>query len=103
MLGVEAGRVDRLLDGHAMMHHAQEHDQRPLVLLFAARRAEGHPGLAVAQREAGRQGRARALARGEAVGQAGTQPEHLAARAEAEAEFGDDRARIAASRPRAWR
>ena len=68
VLGMKSRRVDRLLDGHAVMHHAQEKDQRPLVLLLAARRAERHPRLAVAQRETGRQRGARPLAGRQAVG-----------------------------------
>ncbi len=64
---------------------------RPLVLLLAARRAERHPRLAVAQREARRQRRARPLARCKAVRQARARPEHLPARAHRKAEFRDHR------------
>ena len=74
------------------MHHAQENDQRPLVLLLAARRAERHPRLAVAQREAGRQRGARPLAAAPGCSASPSlQPEHLPARAHAEAEFRDHR------------
>ena len=55
MLGVEGRRFDRLLQVHAEMDVAQEHVERPLVLLVAARRAERQIGLAVAQREGGRE------------------------------------------------
>ncbi len=91
MFGVEIGCVDRLLQIHAVMHVAQEGDQRPLLLLVAARRAEGEPGLAVAQRHRGRQRGARPLAGLERSRHGGVQPEHLAARAQAEAELGNDR------------
>ena len=65
--------------------------QRPLVLLIAARRAERHVRLAVAQRERGRQRGARPLARCETGGVALVQPEHLGARGQAEAELRDHR------------
>ena len=91
VFGVEAGGVDGLLRRHVVVDHAQEEDQRPLVLLLAAWRAEGHPGGAVVQGEAGGQRGARPLARHQAVGQAGLEPEHLAARAHREAQAGNDR------------
>ena len=66
----------------------------PLVLHVAAGRADRHVGLAVAEHERRRQRRARALARLERVGQALGEPEHLRARAHAEAEAGDDRGAV---------
>src|SRR5579863_5386224 len=63
VLGVERWRVDRLLDVEVMVHHAQEHDQRPLILLLPTRRAERHPGLTIAKRETRRQRGAWTLAR----------------------------------------
>ena len=60
------GRVDRLLQVHAVVHVAQEGVQRPLVLQVAARRAERQVRLAAAQRQRRRQRRPRALARARA-------------------------------------
>ena len=63
MLAVEGRAVDRLLQVHAVIDMVQEQQQRPLVLLVAAGRAERHIRLAVAEREPRRQGGARPLAR----------------------------------------
>ena len=90
MFAVEAGGVDGLLDGPAVMDHAEEEGEGPLVLLLAAGGAEGHPGLAVAQRHAGGEGGAGALAGGRGRWGAVAEPEHLAAGAHGEAEVGDD-------------
>jgi len=51
MVALEGRRIDRRLEVHAVVDMAQEEDQRPLVLPVAARRAEGHPGLTVAEGE----------------------------------------------------
>ena len=72
--------------------------QRPLVLLVAARRAERELRLAVAPDQCRRQRRARTLARRQRVRQPLLEPEHLRARAEAEAELGHRPVRPAASR-----
>ena len=56
---VERRRVDRLLQVHPAQHVVEQEAQLPLVLLVAARRAEGQRGDAVAQRQAGRQRGAR--------------------------------------------
>ena len=69
-----------------LLRVAQEELAAPLVLLVAAGRAPAHVGLAVAQRHADRQRRARALARRQRGRQALLQPEHLPARAERPAE-----------------
>ena len=66
---------------------AHEELRRPLVLLVAAGRAPGEVGLAIAQRERRRERGARPLARRERGRMAFLQPEHLRARAEAEAEL----------------
>src|SRR5579883_2832537 len=91
MLGVPGGRVDRLLQVHAGVHVAQEELRGPLVLLIAAGRAPGEIRLAVAQRERGRERRARTLARRQRAGMILIEPEHLPAGAEAESELGDHR------------
>src|SRR6267143_3233020 len=44
-------RLDRLLDRHAERLPVQDELQRPLLLLVAAHRAEGHPRLAAPERE----------------------------------------------------
>src|SRR5919109_5292921 len=79
----------------------QEELERPLVLLVATRRAEGEHRLAVAQRERGTQRRPRALAALEAVRMRRVEGEPLRARAQAEAEAGDDRRALQPSA--AWR
>ena len=91
MLRVEQRQVDRLLQVEAVMDAAQEQAELPLLLLVAARRAEGEAGLAVLEGDRGRQRRARALAGRERGGQAFFQPEHLGAGIQREAEFRDDR------------
>src|SRR4051794_22111870 len=73
------------------MDVAQEKLAAPLVLLVAAGGAPDEVGLAVAQRHADRERRARTLARRQRGGEPLLQPEHLAARAEREAEVGNDR------------
>ena len=70
---------------------AEQRAELPLVLHVAAGRPDRHVGLAVAQHQRRRQRRARALARLERVRQPLGEPEHLRARAHAEAEAGDDR------------
>ena len=91
MLGVPGRRVDRLLQVHAGMDVAQEELRDPLVLLVAAGRAPGEVRLAVAQRHGRRERRARPLAGRERGRMALLEPEHLRARAEAEAELRDHR------------
>ena len=49
MVGVEQRRVQRLLQGHAVMQVMQQHHERPLVLFVTAGRAECEPWLAIAQ------------------------------------------------------
>src|SRR5213080_5044817 len=90
MLGMPSGRVDRLLQIHAGMDVAHEQLRRPLILLVAAGRTPGEIRFAVTKRERGRERGARSLAGGERSGMALLQPEHLRARAEAEAEFRND-------------
>jgi hypothetical protein len=68
------------------MDVTQEKLRRPLVLLVAAGRAEAEIGLAVAQHQAGTQGRARPFARRQARGHRGIEPEHLRPGAETEAQ-----------------
>src|SRR5436309_10328873 len=87
---VEFRTVDRLLQIHAVMDMVQKELRRPLVLAVAAWRAEGHPGLAVLQRERRRQRAARALARRDARGRFFVEPGDLQPGAEAEAELGDN-------------
>ena len=50
VLGVKGRTVDRLPQVHAVMDVVQKHQQRPLVLLVAAWRAEGEIGPAVLER-----------------------------------------------------
>src|SRR5215831_13468316 len=90
MLGMPSGRVDRLLQIHPGMDVPHEQLSGPLILLVAAGRTPGEIRLAVTKRERGREGGARPLAGGECGGMTLLQPEHLGARAEAEAEFGND-------------
>src|SRR5580700_4136688 len=67
--GVERREVDRLLQVHAERQVVEEEQQRPLILLVAAGRAERQVRLAVPQREARGERRARPLARRERGGQ----------------------------------
>src|ERR1700733_7717596 len=90
VLGVEFGAVDRLLQIHFVMDVVQKQLQRPLVLAIAARRAERHVGRAVLERQARRQGAARAFPRLEARGRAFLEPGDLQPRAAAEAQFRGD-------------
>ena len=94
VVGVEARGVDRGLQVAAEVQVAEQRAERPLVLHVAARRADRHVGLAAAQHERRRERRARPLARLERVRQPLGEPEHLRARAEAEAEAGDDRGAV---------
>ena len=87
MFRMEGRRINCFLDIHALMQHAQQHDGLPLILLFAPRRAEAHPGLAITQHQRGGKRGARAFAWLQAIGQGFIQPEHLAARAKAEAKL----------------
>src|SRR5882757_3621926 len=91
MLGVPGRRVDRLLQVHAGVDVAQEELRGPLVLLVAAGRPPGQIRLAVAQRHAGAERGAGALAWGQRCRMVLLQPEHLRPAAKAEAELGDDR------------
>src|SRR5215468_9886589 len=91
MLGMPGRRVDRLLQVHAAMHVAQEELRGPLILLVAAGRAPGEIGLAVAQRERGRERGARTLAGRERIGMALLEPELLRTRAQTETELRYDR------------
>ncbi|MCY1513454.1 hypothetical protein D9M68_479550 [compost metagenome] len=90
MHGVGHGEVDRLLQIQPVVDVAQEEQQLPLLLLVAAGRAECQVGLAVAQRQRGRERGARPLARRQRAGQPLFQPEHLRARVQPETQFGDD-------------
>src|SRR5262249_58848427 len=63
----------------------------PLVLLVAARRANGECRLSAAARDGRRECGPRTLSRLERVRKSLLEPEHLGARAEAEAERGDHR------------
>src|SRR6202023_692151 len=80
---------DRFLQIHAVMHVMQEQQQRPLVLLIAARSAEGHVGLARLEREGWCEAAARPAARGEAQGQSFLEPEHLRPGAQGKSELRD--------------
>src|SRR5690242_2108048 len=91
MLGVPGRRVDRLLHVHAAMHVAQKELRGPLILLVAAGRTPGEIGLAVAQRQRGRERGARALAGRERIGMALFEPELLRARAQTEPKLRNDR------------
>ena len=88
---LEARLVDRLLEIETVVEVAQEEVERPLVLAVPARRAERHVGLTRAEDEARAQGRARPLPRCQARREAFLEPEHLRARAQAEAELRDHR------------
>src|SRR5437899_6917988 len=87
---VEFWTVDRLLQIHAVVDMVQKELRRPLVLAVAAWGTEGHPGLAVFQRERRRQRAARALARRDARRRFFVEPGDLQPRAEAEAKLGDN-------------
>src|SRR5204863_1851864 len=65
--------------------------ERPLILLVAARRAEGKMRIAAPGDERRRERRPRALARLERVREPFLEPKHLRARAETESELGDHR------------
>src|SRR6185437_4903940 len=69
--GVERGEVDRLLQVHAERQVVEEEQQRPLILLVAAWRAEREVRLAVPQRQARAERGARPLARREGGRQPG--------------------------------
>src|SRR5262245_19576272 len=79
--------VDCFLQIHAGMDVAQEELRDPLVLLVAAGRTTSKMWLTVAQRERRRERGTRALTGGKRRRVALLQPEHLRARAKAEAEF----------------
>ena len=64
MLGVEVGRVDRLLQVHAAIEVPDEDVQRRLLLLIAAGCSVHEPRLAASQREAGRESVVRGRVRG---------------------------------------
>ena len=68
VLGRQLGRFDGLLDRHAEGRAVEIELQQPLALVVPAHGAEGHPRLAVAERERGRQRGARALAGRDHVG-----------------------------------
>ncbi|MNI46574.1 hypothetical protein D3C73_1010450 [compost metagenome] len=89
MIDVPRRRVDGFLQIHA---HGVPQEERygPLVLLVAARRAERHIGLPVAQHQAGRQGGARALAGLQLAGHAIVQPGHLQPGGQRKAQAGHD-------------
>ena len=80
-------RVERLLQVHAEVDHVQEELQRPLVLLVAAGRAEGQPRLRRCAAPATGDNVVRGRLPGtSAFGVPLVEVEHLAARAEREAE-----------------
>src|SRR3954454_24344889 len=91
MLRMEQWLIDRLLQVQPVMDMAQEEDRLPLVLLVAARRAEGDVGLAVAERHRRRQRGARTLARRQTGRQSFLQPEHLGTAGQAETQLRNDR------------
>ena len=91
MVGVELGRVDRLLQVHPEIDVAEERVQRPLLLLVAARSPPGEVGLAVAERQTRAERRARARSGAERRREALLEPEHLRPRSERPAERGNDR------------
>lgn len=86
VIRVEVGGVDRGLEIHPEDRVVQEHIQRPLVLHVATGGTEGHVRRTIFERERRRQRRTGPLARLEGIRQTLGQPEHLSARAEAEAE-----------------
>src|SRR3954453_23037301 len=88
VLGVPGRRVDRLLDVHAAMDMEPEELRGTLVLLVAAGRAPGEIGLAIAQRQRGRERGARALARRKRIGMALLEPELLRTCAQTETKLG---------------
>src|SRR5213080_3418958 len=77
VVGAEVRRVDRRLEVETAVDVLQKHVQRPLVLLVAARCTEREVGMAAAERQRGRERRARALLRLERVRQPLLEPEHL--------------------------
>ena len=91
VLGVEVGRVDRLLQVQPAIDVVEEDVQRPLLLLVAAGRAVREPRLAAAQHEPRRERRPRPRARHERRREPLLEPEHLRARAERPAERRDRR------------
>src|SRR5262249_3391049 len=84
-------RIDRFLQVHLAVGVPEEELRRPLVLLIAARRTPRQIGFTVAQRERRAERRAWTLAGCKTSGVLFVEPECLRARAEAKAEFGDDR------------
>ena len=94
VIGVELGRVDRLLQVQPAIDMAQEDVKAPLLLLVATGGAPGEPGLPLAKREAGRQRRTRTRARTERRRQTFLEPEHLGPRSERPAEVRDHRRAI---------
>ena len=90
VVGVELRRVDRLLQVQPSIDMAEEDVERPLLLLVAAGRSPGEPRLAVAEREARRQGRARPCTRAERRRQPFFEPEHLRAGSQRPAERRND-------------
>src|SRR3954447_1417918 len=83
--------VDRGLQVQPTERVGEPEAQLPLLLLVAARRAEGEGRNAAAQGQGGREGGPRALARRQRVGQARLEPEHLRPGTQGEAELGDHR------------
>src|SRR5215469_3683801 len=90
MVGVEGGSVDGLLQVHAEEHMVQEKGNRPLVLLVAARRAEGKIRCAVSQHQTRRQCRPRAAPGSQRASQSGRESEHLRSGSQAEAKARND-------------
>src|SRR5262249_55609096 len=75
MIDVERRGVDRLLQVHAVVGVMEEQQERPLLLLVAARRAERQVGRAVPEGERGRERGARPLAGRKARVEALVEPE----------------------------
>jgi hypothetical protein len=88
--GVVVGRVNRHLEVHPEVGVGQERVQGPLVLLVAARGAQGEVRLAVAPDYRRRKRCPGPFSGLQRIGHAVLEPEHLASGTKAEAEFGHD-------------
>src|SRR5262245_15760264 len=84
VVGVEARRVDRLLEVQTPIDVVDEEVERPLVLLVAARRPKREVWLTAAERKRRGQGRPRTLTGLERVRKTFLEPEHLRTSAERE-------------------
>lgn len=91
MFSMPGGGVDRLLQIMPGMNMAKQKLRRPLILLVATRRSPGEVRFTAAQSKRWRQGGARPLSGLQRSRMFFVQPEHLRARAEAEAKAWNDR------------